>query len=120
VASWKNLKRIARARIPMKRVIDRKIYDTENAERIARHNPVADRQDFAYLDEVLYKTEKGNYFLHGTGGPKTKYAKKTGNGTTGSEEIKPMTEEEALNWCEENSIDGDIVVEEFEELLEQA
>jgi hypothetical protein len=41
----------------------------------------------------------------------------TSNGTTNGQEIRQLTKEEALQWCEDHSIDGDIVVEEFAELL---
>lgn len=102
----------------MKRVINCKLYDTEAAEQIAQYAPNTDRGDFNFLMETLYRTEDGEYFLHGEGGPKTKYAKRRNGGRAGSKEIKPLTDEQALDWCENRSIDGDIVVEEFADLIE--
>ena len=102
----------------MKRVIDRKLYDTETAEQIAQYAPITDRGDFNFLCETLYRSEDGECFLHGEGGPKTKYAKRCSGGTTGSAEIKPLTDEQALDWCENRSIDGEIVTEEFADLIE--
>jgi hypothetical protein len=104
----------------MKQVISRTVYDTEKAESIATHNPVKDRRDFRYLKEVLYKTDSGNYFLHGEGGPKTEYAKTNGGTTSGSEEIKPLSEDEALDWCENHTVDADVIIDEFGDKLEEA
>ena len=52
----------------MQRVIDRKLNDTDRAERIDRHAANTDRGDFYYLIESLYKTSEGEYFLHCKGG----------------------------------------------------
>jgi hypothetical protein len=102
----------------MQQVIDRKLYDTETAEEIAQYAPITDKGDYNYLIETLYKTPDGEYFLHGDGGAATKWAEKVSNKRMPNEEIKLLTDEEALDWCEERAIDGGIVVEEFGELLE--
>lgn len=101
----------------MRRVKNRTLYDTETAEQIAQHGSAADKSDFHHLAETLYKTTDGEYFIHGEGGAATKYAKSTSNGRTSGQEIRPLTREAALDWCEDHSIDGDIVVEEFADLL---
>ena len=87
-------------------------------KKIARFAKNTDPQDFHYLVEELHKTTDGEYFLHGRGGANTEYKVRRNGGYTGSEEIKPLNEEEALNWCEEHSIKGEIVVEEFGHLIE--
>lgn len=102
----------------MQQVINRKLYDTDAAEQIAQYARNTDRQDFNYFVETLYKTEDGEYFLHGKGGPSTKYSKRINGGTAGSEEIKVLSEEGALDWCEKRSIDGEIVVGEFGHLID--
>lgn len=102
----------------MKQVIDRKLYDTDAAEQIAQHAPLTDKGDFNYLVETLYKTSDGVYFLHGDGGAATKWAEKVSNKRMPNEEIQLLTDEEALDWCEERCIDGEIVIEEFADLLE--
>lgn len=104
----------------MKQVINGKLYDTETAERIASYNPVADKQDFGYLYERLMRTPNDRYFLAAEGGAKTKYATSTGNGRTSGSTIKPLSEEEALQWCERREIDGETVAEEFAGLIEDA
>lgn len=103
----------------MKRVIDRKLYDTDRAEQIAQHAPNADRGDFHYLIETLYETPDGEYFLHCEGGAATEYSKPCGGGgRTGGEELNLLDEDAALDWCEERGIDGQLVIEEFGDLIE--
>lgn len=50
----------------MKRVINRTIYDTEAAEFIANYS-YSNSRDFRYIDEDLYRTGKGNWFIAGEG-----------------------------------------------------
>lgn len=103
----------------MQRVNQRKLYDTNRAERIAQYAPNTDRGDYGYLIETLYKTPDGEYFLHCEGGAATEYAKPCGGGgQTAGEELNVLDEEAALDWCEERSIDGELVVEEFGHLIE--
>jgi hypothetical protein len=102
----------------MQQIIDRKVYDTDSAEQIAKHGAIVDKSDFHALAETLYKDSDGEYFLHCRGGAATKYAKRTQEGKTFGEEIQVVTKEEALDWCEERSIDAENVIEEFAELLE--
>ena len=102
----------------MQRVIDRKLYDTERAEQIARYAPLTNRGDYNYLIETLYKTSDGEYFVHGEGGAATKWAEKISNKRTPGEELQVLTDKEALDWCEEQAIAGEIVVEEFAHLIE--
>ncbi|WP_336022476.1 hypothetical protein [Halobellus salinisoli] len=103
----------------MQRVINRKLYNTEHAEQIALYAPLTDRGDFNYLIEALYKTSNGEYFLHGDGGAETKWAEKISNQRFPGEEIQLLTAEEAVDWCEERAIDGETIVEEFGDLIEQ-
>jgi hypothetical protein len=103
----------------MKRVIDRKLYDTDRAEPIAQHAPNTDRGDFHYLIETLYKSPSGEYFLHCEGGAATEYSQPCGDGIrTDGEELTRLDAEAALDWCEERAIDGQVVVAEFDEFIE--
>lgn len=102
----------------MIRIIDRKAYDTDKAEQIAKYAPRTDRSDFSYLIETLYKDSDGEYFLHGDGGAATKYARQVSDGKAPGETIKPLSDEEALEWCEDREIDGEVVIEEFGYLIE--
>ena len=85
----------------MKAIIGRKRYDTETAKCIASWSNGCSRSDFHHIEEALYITGKGSWFLHGGGGPLTSYGVPCGNnGTSGSERIKPLTAEEAYAWLE--------------------
>lgn len=102
----------------MRQIIDRKLYDTDVAEEIAEHAPNTDRSDLYYLVEALYKTDNGEYFLHGAGGAATKYATSHSNGKSGGEELTVLSEDDAVDWCEDHSIDAGIMLEEFGHLIE--
>ena len=96
----------------MKKVIDGLVYNTATAQEIASYSYLY-ANDFRHVDEALYKTKKGNYFLAGSGGPMSKYAVSVGNSSTGSEGIIPLTEEGAREWCERSDIEADIIEQEF-------
>lgn len=90
----------------MKKVIDGKVYNTETAEEIHSWDNGFYGSDFKQCEETLYRTKKGAFFLHGHGGPMSKYAVSCGNGYSGSSDIEVMTNEEAREWLEEkNAID---------------
>jgi hypothetical protein len=69
----------------MKKIICKKVYDTETAELVKK-------QTFGYFgdpagyEETLYKTPEGYYFLYVNGGAESKYAK---------EDIKRVSAEKA-------------------------
>jgi len=97
----------------MKKVINRKVYDTETASFVAEAS-YSYPGDFQYWEESLYRTTDGMYFLAGEGGPMSHYAKSIGNNTTtGGSNIRPMSTSEAIDWCEENDIDADTIIDEF-------
>ncbi|MDG5760489.1 hypothetical protein QA600_14200 [Natronococcus sp. A-GB1] len=102
----------------MQRVINRKVYDTDSADRIAKHGAIVDKGDFHALAETLYKDSNGEYFLHCQGGAATEYAEQTPNGTTYGETLELLTKEEALDWCEKRSASSETVLEEFADLIE--
>mgnify|MGYP001562421380 FL=1 len=103
----------------MKQVIDGKIYNTETAELLHEWDNGIYGNDFRCCNESLYKTKKGAYFIAGSGGAMSKYAKSYGNNTGGSEGIEVVTEKEAIRWLEEH--DGsDILAEKFADRIEEA
>jgi hypothetical protein len=86
----------------MKRIMDRKVYDTEAAQSLHTYEPIADGGDFHYFIETLYATPKGSYFVAGEGGGMSPYAESLGGGSTGGGSgIRPMSLEEAMDWLEE-------------------
>ena len=103
----------------MKKVINRKMYNTKTAEILHEWDNGIYGNDFRSCEETLYVTKKGNYFLHGEGGPMTEYAESHGNSTSEGSEIIPLTLEEVITWLEEH--DGaDVIEERFQTEIEEA
>ena len=99
----------------MKKIINGKQYNTETAERLGEYEPSPYRSDFHYFCETLYRKKTGGFFLHGEGGPASKYSKSCGqNEWCGSETIVPMTYGDAREWAEEY-LDGDEYISIFGE-----
>ena len=102
----------------MKQIISGKKYDTETATEIGFYSNAGDWRDFHHLVETLYRKRTGEYFLHGEGGPATKYSKSIGqNSWSGGEKIIPLNFEAARKWAEEN-LDVEVYEAEFGEVSE--
>jgi len=86
----------------MKGVIERKRYNTQTAEELARADNLLSDSDFAYCRESLFRTKKGAFFLAGMGGALSKYSRACGNGRCEGRGIIPLSEDEAFCWLEEN------------------
>ena len=90
----------------MKKIINGRRYDTDSAKEMADYS-YSTRGDFQHYVETLYRKSTGEYFLHGIGGPASRYAEAVGlNSWSGGERIMPMTLEEAQDWAEKH-LDGD-------------
>ena len=86
----------------MKKVINRKRYDTDTATLMGSDS-YSNSRDFKHWTEELYRKSNGEYFLYGEGGPLTKYARTVGqNEWTGGERIMPLSVEAAKKWAEEH------------------
>jgi hypothetical protein len=87
----------------MKKVIEGKLYNTETAKSLGERHNTYDTGDFTYCMEELFQTKSGAYFLFGTGGPMSKYARACGNNNwSGSSVIQPMSPTAAREWAEEH------------------
>lgn len=104
----------------MKSIIDGKKYDTETARQIADYSNGLGTSDFRHVEETLYRTEKGTFFLAGSGGAMTKYAEGNGNTTWGSSKIIPITDDEALQWMEQKTCHAETIEAEFPGRIEEA
>jgi hypothetical protein len=101
----------------MKQIIEGKAYNTETAELIGtEHNG---HHDFRKKSESLYKTAKGNFFLHGIGGAMTEYGEDYGDGRSGGSKLIPMSEQEAFKWAQLN-LQTDITEKYFSQHIEEA
>ena len=103
----------------MKKVINGKTYNTETATEIENYGNGLGRNDFRNIDESLYVTKKGNFFLAGEGGAMTKYSEPCGNMTGGGEGIEPLSKTEALAWLERHGT-AEQVEEYFGDMIEEA
>ena len=84
----------------MIRVIEGKRYNTETAEEVAEHESNANKGDFRWYTEKLFKTPKGNFFLCGEGHASSKYAEPCGDMQGPGDGVIPLSRREALEWCE--------------------
>ena len=103
----------------MKKVINRKCYDTEKARHIASWCNTPDIGDFRHMEESLYCSPKGQYFIAGSGGPMSSYARSCGsNETCGSSDIRLVTKDEAIDWLESHNMVEELEAEFGSELQE--
>ena len=80
----------------MTKVVNGARYDTDRAHRLARWE--RDTNDSAdHMTETLYRTKAGKFFIHGEGGPNTRYASRSGGS---GEKIVPLTDSDAREWAE--------------------
>jgi len=88
----------------MKAIFNGLRYDTEKAMLVGEScSSSLSVYDFGHWEAKLYKTPRsGRFFLAGTGGPMTRWARPMGNnGQTGGSGIIPMNEEDAREWAEQ-------------------
>jgi len=104
----------------MKEIINRTLYDTESTEQLAEYIPELNHWDIKHFEERLYKHADGEYFLHIMRWHLShdRYVKVYNEETVTDEEIVLMSEEEALDWCEDRSISTDTVLDEFGDSIE--
>lgn len=98
----------------MRQVINGKLYDSGKSTLIASN--CSRPNSFSDIDEGLYQTKNGNWFLAGEGGSLTRYAKdvpgnedcrQSGSG------IRALTEQEARVWCEQHDVDAETIEDYF-------
>lgn len=86
----------------MKRIISNKVYDTDTARELARID-TGSTAELSFWCESLYQKRTGEYFIHGEGGPMSRYAVSVGqNEWAWGEKIIPLSAEKARAWAEEH------------------
>lgn len=84
----------------MKKIIGGKKYDTETAKFCGEYT-YSNARDFNHFGERLYQKKNCEFFLYGEGGATSKYGRSCGqNEWCGSEQIIPLSENEARDWAE--------------------
>ena len=101
----------------MKKIINKKRYSTESAKKIAEWSSGGSMSDFRYASEELYRKKTGEFFLYGEGGAMSQWGKNNGDNTRSwGEDIRPLTEEQAMDWVEKYANDEyEIIFGECEE-----
>lgn len=86
----------------MKKIIKGKLYDTDTANYIGS-NEYGMPGDLRYTTETLYQKKTGEFFLHGEGGPMSRYSKSYGDNSWGSgEAIIPERDFDVREWVATN------------------
>lgn len=97
----------------MKKIINGKVYDTESAKLIGEWDNGRYGRDFGMCTEDLYQKRTGEFFLHGCGGPMSKYAVSHGdNDWSGGEKVIPLSYDAAREWSESH-----LPAEEYEAIF---
>lgn len=80
----------------MKKFTNNKRYNTETAKKICEWKTEnISEEDPGYCEQELYRKNTGEYFLHGIGGAKTRYAKIKKGAISQGEDIIPIGLDEA-------------------------
>ena len=86
----------------MRKVIRKKVYDTENAEKVAEYCNGLSRSDEYYSHTTLYLTQRGQFFFHLEQGPYTKSSE--GKIKWGLETICLASPKQVYKWLEEDNL----------------
>lgn len=101
----------------MRKIIANKNYDTDTAVLVGEWNN-REYDSFDYVAESLYRKRTGEYFLHGEGGARSRYAESHGNNSWGAgETIMPLSVESATKWAESH-LTADAYESEFGKVSE--
>lgn len=85
----------------MKKIINGKVYDTTTAELLGSWSSPGSVTNFSHFSESIYRKRTGEFFLHGEGGPASRYAVQIEqNSWRGGEKITPLSWDDARSWVE--------------------
>lgn len=101
----------------VRKIIDGRAYDTDTATEVGSRDNGLEWADLAHECETLYRKRTGEYFVHGEGGPRTRYARRGEVGWSGGEAITPVSYDEARGWAE-GCLDAGAYEREFGEASE--
>lgn len=103
----------------MRKVINRTMYDTAKAEKVAEWNNGHFPSDFRAMTETLYKTPSGKFFVAGWGGAMTKYRTLSANSASEGSDIIPLSGSKAFDWLAEKGF-PDKIIELFPDEIKEA
>ncbi len=81
-------------------IINNKRYNTETATHIYGWSNGHYTNDFARRSKDLYRTKKGTWFIHHTGGPMTDMASSHGSNLGWGEKIEPVSDTDAFRFLQ--------------------
>lgn len=85
----------------MRKIINNKVYDTETAKKRGEWSNGRSYRDFSWCEETLYQKKTGEFFLHGAGGPQSRYSEQRSDNCWGcGERIIPLAVSAAKIWAE--------------------
>ena len=85
----------------MRKIICGRLYDTDTAECVSEYS-YSNPRDFKHYTEKLYRKRNGEFFLYGSGGPRSPYAEPLGNNSwIEGKNILALDKDEAKDWVEE-------------------
>jgi hypothetical protein len=88
----------------MIRIIDGKRYNTGTATEIASYYNGLGRSDFHCVEETLYRTPKGAWFLEFWGGSLSEYSRSCGpNSWCGDSGLKALSDDDAYLWLQHHN-----------------
>lgn len=90
----------------MKRILNGKLYDTTKSILIGHAICLYAKDHDCWLQERLFITQKGAFFLEGIGARMTHW--------NGREGIRDINKETALQWCEHHEVATTIIQQYFE------
>ena len=97
----------------MQKIINGRMYNTNTATEIGWRENTANRGDYSYYREYLYRKKTGEFFLYGYGNAASKYCQSDAVGMREpGKKIVPMSEDEAKTWVE-RYCDVDTYIELF-------
>ena len=91
----------------MIKVIDGKRYSTHSAESIYQHWNGYGRSDFKFRMKTLMRTKSGAWFFHHEGGAMSDMAVSYGNDRGGSQNIEPVSDDDAYRFLEAHSSESE-------------
>lgn len=87
----------------MKKIINGKLYNTDTARQVGTWSNSSDCSDLSWVEESLYQKKTGEFFLHGQGGPNTRYAQQLeASQWTSGETISLVSYDSARQWAEDH------------------
>lgn len=87
----------------MKKIINGKLYNTDTARQVGTWSNSADCNDLSWVEESLYQKKTGEFFLHGQGGPNTRYAQQLeASQWTSGETISLISYDSARQWADDH------------------